>query len=202
MPEARSRFETPLQEVTVERVSKQGLIIDIGGGGEGIVSRVEGTRVCAVDIRLDEILEARIHGSEPQWIVADAEYLPFKDESFAISTLWFSLCYMRSWYKKHAVLKEVWRVLQEGATVSVLASKIDCTEDVFVINIHYTLPDGTVSQVGYGVHGNQDQNPTTVTDMMSRSGFTVVLSEEHEHWFRLEVVKLGAPKTLKKTRNA
>jgi 2-polyprenyl-3-methyl-5-hydroxy-6-metoxy-1,4-benzoquinol methylase len=56
-----STFEVPTQKIRLDRLPQGEPILDIGGGGEGLVSRIEGARVCAIDIRMDEIREARIH---------------------------------------------------------------------------------------------------------------------------------------------
>ncbi|MHA2042161.1 MAG: hypothetical protein ACW975_09890 [Candidatus Thorarchaeota archaeon] len=55
-----SSFETPVQKIELKHLPRKGWIIDIGGGGEGLVSRIETSRVCAVDINLDRIREAKV----------------------------------------------------------------------------------------------------------------------------------------------
>ncbi len=193
-----------MQEIRLEPVPGSGLVIDIGGGGEGLVSRIAGARVCAVDIRLDEIREARIHGSDPQWILGDGQALPLRDSVFETATLWFSLEYLRTSDTKFRVLDEVHRVLRQGGVISVLASRVMCEEEVFRIMIRYDLPDGSVSQTGYGVWGGQNQNIDTATLFLKKAGFRVTRREDNEHWFRLEAIKIGrkAPKTLKQVRRA
>ena len=188
----------------MEPLPGSGIVIDIGGGGEGLVSRIAGTRVCAVDIRLDEIREARIHESDSQWVLGDGQALPFRDSAFEKATLWFSLEYMRTSDTKLRVLDEARRVLRQRGVISVLASRVMCEEEVFRIIIRYDLPDGSVSQTGYGVWGRQDQNIDAAALFLERTGFRVMRREDHEYWFRLEAVKMScnAPKTLKQVRSA
>ena len=81
LAEDGSYFETPLQEIELRHVRQEGLIIDVGGGGEGLVSRVEASRVCAVDINLNKIREALIHDLESQWLLSDGRTLPSKPTS-------------------------------------------------------------------------------------------------------------------------
>ena len=56
-----------------------GKILDIGGGGEGIIGRLYTNQVVAIDIRQDELDEAPT-GFEK--ILMDATQLDFKDNSF------------------------------------------------------------------------------------------------------------------------
>jgi hypothetical protein len=45
MSKPQSHTETPVQNIKLQQFSEDGLILDIGGGGEGLVSRIEGDRV-------------------------------------------------------------------------------------------------------------------------------------------------------------
>ncbi|MFW9799703.1 MAG: class I SAM-dependent methyltransferase, partial [Candidatus Thorarchaeota archaeon] len=155
-------FEVPLQEIDLKRIKFEGLVIDIGGGGEGLVSRLEKERVCVVDVSLDKIREARIHGQPAHWTVADGRSLCFRRNTFDVATLWFSLGYMRNWETKKAVFEEVHRVLKPNGILSVLAANVVCREDRFLFNAQFTFPDGAVSQISYGLVGNQDQSLETV----------------------------------------
>ena len=56
-----------------------GHILDIGGGGDGVIGRLYTNQVVAIDIRQDELDEAPI-GFEK--IVMDATHLEFNDNSF------------------------------------------------------------------------------------------------------------------------
>lgn len=184
-----SRVETDIQKISLKRLDSEGLILDIGGGGEGLVSRIEGERVCAVDIRMSEIREARIHGAPANWIVGDGEQLSFQDSSFDMVTLWFSLGYMREWSIKRNVLEEVQRVLKKQGTVSIMASKIPGLVDQFVFWALFTLPDGTQSQTGYGVRGNQGQTLERVVDLVDQLDFEVLNYEDHGEWFSLTATR-------------
>ena len=84
MPESQSLLETEVQKINLHQFSGEGLILDIGGGGEGLVSRIEGDRTCALDIRMSEIKEAQIHGQSSNWFVADGANLCFSDGVFDI----------------------------------------------------------------------------------------------------------------------
>ena len=70
-----------------------------------------------------------------------------------------------------------------------MASKIACEEDRFLIRILYTLPDGTISQTGYGVKGKQNQTLESVSRLLKDMGFRLERTQEHEHWFEILAVK-------------
>jgi len=146
MEKQSSTHTTSVQEISLEHIQTEGLILDIGGGGEGLVSRIMGAKVCALDIRLSEIREAQIHGPPANWFVGDGQALCFQTSTFEVITLWFSLGYMSDWAIKERVLKEAHRVLQKNGKISILASNIPESCDRLIFWGNFTLPDGTVSQ--------------------------------------------------------
>jgi ubiquinone/menaquinone biosynthesis C-methylase UbiE len=184
-----STFETPFQEIAFKRLLGNGLVLDVGGGGEGIVSRIEGSRVCAVDVNLNEIREARIYGSSPQWLASSGDSLPFRREVFETATLWFSLDYMARWEMKRAVIDEAFRVLKKKGSLSVMSARIVCREERFVLMLHYALPDGSVYETGYGVWGNQGQTLEKISDVVEQAGFKLTRKDDNGHWFYIEGIK-------------
>ncbi|MHA2134985.1 MAG: class I SAM-dependent methyltransferase [Candidatus Thorarchaeota archaeon] len=189
MVHEHSVFNTPIQEIILNGITGKGPILDIGGGGEGLVSRIEGSRVCAVDLRFGEIREAQIYGPDSQWIVGDGRRLCFRDSSFGTATAWFMLGYVRTWEDKSKIAAEVFRVLRPNGLFSLLASRVVCEEDRFVTHIKYELPDGEVFQTGYGVLGRQNQTTDQVSALLEETGFELEAIEDHEFWFRLEARK-------------
>ena len=170
-------------------IATNGLILDIGGGGEGLVSRIEKQRVCAIDIRMSEIREAQIHDPPANWFVADGEHLCFQDEVFDVVTMWFSLGYMREWSIKERVFAEAHRVLESGGRISILGSKITENSDRHIFWAHFTLPDRTISKIGYGVGGRQNQTLNRIGNLLKLSGFLLQVQEDNGEWFRIEAVK-------------
>jgi SAM-dependent methyltransferase len=185
MSEDPSVFETPLQEIGLDCLPFDGLIIDVGGGSEGLVSRLEKERVCVVDISLNKVREAQIYGAPAQWAVSDGRHLCFRTGSFDVATLWFSLGYMRNWDTKELVIRESHRVLKPDGLLSILAAKIVCREDRFLFKARYTFPDGAVSQVGYSLAGNQNQSLNSIIRILEDSGLVVQDSKDNGHWFKI-----------------
>ncbi|KXH70071.1 MAG: hypothetical protein AM326_04650 [Candidatus Thorarchaeota archaeon SMTZ-45] len=189
MSESQTHIETPPQKIKLERVTTEGLILDIGGGGEGLVSRIEGERVCALDIRMSEIKEAQIHGNSSNWFVADGGHLCFKDSVFDTVTLWFSLGFMSDWNTKRTVLEEAYRVLKRNGKLSILASRIPEIGDSLIFWVTFTFPDGTLSKTGYGLRGGQNQTLPRILEIVSEVGFDLHQCEDHGEWFKVESQK-------------
>jgi len=62
------------QVVEIEPFKVDGFILDIGGGGEGIIGRLNGEQVVAIDKRLDELEET---DNDALKIVMDESFLGF-----------------------------------------------------------------------------------------------------------------------------
>lgn len=87
-----------------------GLILDIGGGGEGVIGRVYGPQVTAIDISAEELEEAP-EGFEK--LVMDAGDMTFPDASFDHVTAFYSFLFIQK--DRHAqVISEITRVLRPG----------------------------------------------------------------------------------------
>ena len=128
MPIPENIHTLPAQ--TYEPVPEQGLspVLDIGGGGEGVVGLLcEGVCV-SVDRDASELTDAP---EGPLKIVSDATTLPFLDGSFPRARAFFSFMYMEE-TTKAAVLDEIFRVLSPGATLLI---EDLCVEDDYPAEI-------------------------------------------------------------------
>ena len=172
--------------IELKELPSTGTIIDVGGGGEGFVSRIGGSQVCAVDIEMSKIREAQIHGLESQWILADGRALAAKATSFDAATLWFSLGFIRDWTAKEEVIEEIARVLKPDGLISILGATIDCSEQRFVLRGQFSLPDGSISMMSYGLAGRQNQTIETVATLLKQANFRKLAIEDNRYWFRIE----------------
>ena len=85
-----------------------GRILDIGGGGEGVIGRVYGAQVTAIDISPEELAEAP-EGFEK--LVMDAGDMTFPDASFDHVTAFYSFLFIPK--ARHAqVISEIAHVLR------------------------------------------------------------------------------------------
>lgn len=92
-----------------------GSILDIGGGGEGIIGRIYGEQVTAIDNRQEELDEAP-DGFEKR--LMDAAELRFADLSFQHVTSFFTLMFMDE-ATQRAAIREAARVLRHGGRLHI-----------------------------------------------------------------------------------
>jgi len=98
------------QEITLDDFDCPGYVLDIGGGGEGVIGQLKGRAVIAIDRILAELKEA---ANGPLKIVMDATELRFLDNSFDTCTAFYSLMYMDE-NEQRSTFSEVFRVLAPG----------------------------------------------------------------------------------------
>ena len=98
------------QEVIVDDFYSAGYILDIGGGGEGVIGKLKGKQVIAIDPNRRELEEA---AAGPLKIVMDATDLQFLDGTFSTTTSFFTLMYIKG-SDHEQVFGEVYRVLAPG----------------------------------------------------------------------------------------
>jgi ubiquinone/menaquinone biosynthesis C-methylase UbiE len=76
------------QEVVVHHFDASRFILDIGGGGEGIIGQMKGQQVVAIDPNRRELEEA---AEGPLKVVMDAGDMLFLDASFEVVTSFFTV---------------------------------------------------------------------------------------------------------------
>jgi ubiquinone/menaquinone biosynthesis C-methylase UbiE len=98
-----------VQRTKIEIIENlNGSILDIGGGGEGVIGQIYGKKVIAIDNRQEELDEAP---DCCQKELMDATELLFPDESFDQVTFFYSLMYMTEEIQ-HRAICEAARVLR------------------------------------------------------------------------------------------
>jgi ubiquinone/menaquinone biosynthesis C-methylase UbiE len=71
------------QEIIVEDFDSPGYILDIGGGGEGIIGKLKGKQVVAIDPNKQELEEAPVGSLK---VIMDATDLQFLDNTFSVAS--------------------------------------------------------------------------------------------------------------------
>ena len=177
---------TSFQEIIIKEIPS-GSIIDIGGGGEGVIAQFGGDRVTAIDKRQSEIDEAIDKAPEAKWIVADALDLPFENEEFDNATAFFSGMYM-SHKDKRKVIKEVYRVISSSGEFWIWDSKINTDKEQFIITLTISLPEKEKFNTGYGTRITK-QNEGIYKEYLNEAGFSIEEIEVKKHWFFIKARK-------------
>ena len=189
-PLAREQMSAIDQQIVVVKDFEcQGYILDIGGGGEGIIGVLKGEKVIAVDKRKDELEEAP---DGPLKIVMDAKDLQFLDNTFEMVTSFFTLMYITK--KDHKkVFEEVWRVLKPQGNFLiwdvVIPPQGDRSEKLFVVPLTAVVYDKEI-QTGYGVAWkDRNQDVTYFEGLAKEIGFKVVEMIVNDQNFYLHLKK-------------
>ena len=182
------RFEP--QSLTVEDFPASGLILDLGGGGEGIIGRLKGRQVIAIDLSRRELEEA---GGDPLLkIEMDATELKFLDGAFPVATSFFTLMYVPD-AKQAQVFREAHRILASGGRFLVwdldLPTRIDPKRDVAVCRFRFQLPREEV-KTGYGAFfPDRPHDLAHYQSLAETAGFRVARKHDTGRTFFLELVK-------------
>jgi SAM-dependent methyltransferase len=164
--------------VVLEDFPSTGWILDLGGGGEGVIGLLKGRDVVAIDRRESELDEAP---AGPLKIVMDARELRFRDASFQHVTAFFTMCYV-SRDDHEAVLREAWRVLAPGGELRiwgvVFPESLPAGKDILVIPVVVELPDARVD-TAYGVKWTSEERDLVHYEGLARLiGFELVSCRE------------------------
>ncbi|MFX0170241.1 MAG: class I SAM-dependent methyltransferase [Candidatus Hodarchaeota archaeon] len=189
IPSQDGLFIVDQQKCVIKDFDAPGWILDIGGGGEGIIGRLKGSNVIAIDIRKEELLEAP---PGPLKLVMDATNLHFLDNTFDTVTAFFSLMYLPS-ESRPQVFHEVTRVLAPEGKFYIWDVTIppvtDPTKHLFVVPLTIQLPDEEV-QTGYGVPWQgRKQSLSDYLQLAQKTGLKLVTHQTTDHIFNIEFTK-------------
>jgi ubiquinone/menaquinone biosynthesis C-methylase UbiE len=178
------------QQVDVRDFESSGLILDIGGGGEGIIGILKGERVIAIDFRKEELEEA---AEGPLKIVMDARELQFLDDTFNTATAFFSLMYIKSRADHAQVFSEAFRVLRPGGQFLIwdvsVPERSDEKKDIYVVPIVVHVASKKV-ETGYGQRWPKEPHDAAFyVKLADESGFRIVEREESGRTFFLRLQK-------------
>jgi ubiquinone/menaquinone biosynthesis C-methylase UbiE len=181
-------YTTRTQAIKLSPLRTEGLILDIGGGGEGVIGKLNGRQVVAIDTRAEELKETRNQASK---IVMDAADLKFLPESFDVCTSFFSFMYID--YDKHLrVFSEAHRVLKDKGRFLVWDAKMPAEHEgytVFVVDLKIRLPNEKI-KTKYGVKWDKQQDLEHFKELAQRTSFKIMNEWSRGEVFFLEMIKM------------
>jgi SAM-dependent methyltransferase len=172
--------------VAVPDFPAEGLILDIGGGGEGVIGQLKGKQVVAVDLIKRELEDAP--GEPLLKIVMDARDLKFLDKTFATTTVFFTFMYIEP-ADHEKVMQEIHRVLKPGGRLLIWdvvypAGKADGRQLLAFLRIRLPAKD---INTGYGARFKEGQSAEHFVELGKKVGFEVASREDNGGWFFLEL---------------
>jgi SAM-dependent methyltransferase len=181
----------PKLEVAVPDFPAEGLILDIGGGGEGVIGQLKGRQVVAIDLLKQELVDAP--DGPLLKIVMDARALGFLDGAFDTATVFFTFMYILP--ADHAkVFAELHRVIRPGGRLLVwdptFPEKAASDKPKIMYPLHVLLPGKDIN-TGYGVGIREGQGAGHFMELAKAAGFEVVTQKDEKGWFFLEFKKTG-----------
>lgn len=162
-----------------------GKILDIGGGGEGIIGRLYREQVTAIDNRQEELDEAP-EGYEK--VLMDATALQYPDSSFDQVTSFFTLMFMTAEEQKRTIM-EAARVLKSGGGIHIWDCSIaSAYPEPFCVDVEILLPTEHIfTTYGVGKSDSQDQN--SIKQICLDAGLLLVAESIWDDCFYLRFIK-------------
>jgi len=183
-------FSDP-QEIDLRNIKLNGRILDIGGGGEGVIGQLKGSNVVAIDLRKSELEESYEAGDkESLKIIMDAKELKFLDKTFDTITAFFSLMYVPK-NDHEQIIKEIYRVLKKNGEFilwDLIIPKNRKNKIVYAIPIKIQFEDKKIV-TGYGTRWNKEQNLEYFIDLAINVGFNISEQKLEEEYFFLRFGK-------------
>jgi ubiquinone/menaquinone biosynthesis C-methylase UbiE len=181
------------QDFVVADFEASGYVLDIGGGGEGIIGQMKPKQVIAIDLSKRELEEAP---PGPLKIVMDATDLKFLDASFDTVTAFFSLMYMRPEIQQK-VFAAVFRVLTPGGRWLIWDASIPAAFERDtrgpIYRFRFRLP-GKVVETGYGTFWPEKPMDLDYYKRLARAtGFEIARAEQQPGAFQTVNLVLRKP---------
>ncbi len=178
-----------LHKIDLTDVELNGRILDIGGGGEGIIGQLKGEHVVAIDRRESELKEAT--PGDYLKIIMDAKDLQFLDETFDTATAFFTLMYIPT-SNHQKVIQEIYRVLKKGGEFVIWDFKIPKREssdkEFYGLYLEFKIAEKEIS-TGYATKWDKEQDLEYYLKLGTSIGFKSVEKKIMNELFYLRFQK-------------
>lgn len=186
--EEKIQFIDP-QKIDLTGIELKGRILDIGGGGEGIIGQFKGNQVVAIDPKKSELEEAA--SGDYLKIIMNAKDLQFLDEAFDTTTAFFTLMYIPiSDHEK--VFKEIYRVTKKGGEFVMWDFKIPKREgsdkEFYGLYLKVKIGDKEI-ETGYATRWKNEQDLEYYLDLGNSIGFKSVETKVIDEMFYVRFQK-------------
>ena len=178
------------QEIIVQDFESSGYILDIGGGGEGIIGLLKGERVIAIDPLKRELEEA---ASGPLKIIMDARDLQFLDNTFNTVTAFFTMMYFKKKSDYEVVFSEIFRVLKPGGQFLIWDASVPQRppgeKRNYLILVKVKVKEKLI-ETGYAQPWPPEEHELTFyLELAEKCGFQVIKRKERGRTFFLNLEK-------------
>jgi ubiquinone/menaquinone biosynthesis C-methylase UbiE len=181
-------YFSELHNINLTKIQLNGRILDIGGGGEGVIGQFAGVHVIAIDPSERELKEAP---GDCLKIIMNAKDLKFLDETFDTITVFFTMMYIPMSDHKQ-VFKEIYRVLKPKGETFLWDLKIperpETEKEIYAIKLKVDIGDKKIS-TGYGTKWGKKFDMEHYLDLGESVGFKVTEKEINGETFFIKFRK-------------
>lgn len=168
--------------------SLKGEILDIGGGGEGVIGQIYLQQVTAIDNNQEELDEAP---DVCRKILMDAASLRFGECEFDHVTAFYSFMYMTREEQSKAI-EQVHRVLKYGGALHIWDTVIaNAYPDPFTVSLDIDA-NGTTIHTTYGIVKTDVQDMELFISMCQEAGLRLARKTISNNQFYLQFYKAAA----------
>ncbi len=182
-------YKIEIQRVTLNPIKAYGMILDVGGGGEGIIGQLMGNSVVSIDSNAEELMESP---GGPLKIIMAAEELKFLNNTFDTVTSFFTMMYIDKG-KHRKVFNEIYRVLKPEGELLIWDAAIPefggGNKDIFLVPLEVELPEKMIA-TSYGVKWKDKyQNIDYYISLAEEAGFKAIECEKNDKIFFIKMRK-------------
>jgi ubiquinone/menaquinone biosynthesis C-methylase UbiE len=177
-------------KIDLSNIELKGRILDIGGGGEGLIGQFKGEQVVAIDPNRSELEEAK--STKDLKIIMDAKNLQFLDNTFDTATAFFTMMYIPTADHKK-VFEEIFRVLKKDGEFVLwdltIPNRGNNKKDIYGVRLNVKIDDKII-EPGYGVQWNKEQDMKYLSKLGKKVRFKLLKKEEEKDTFYLRFRKI------------